>query len=157
MNITIEAIKEQHNKVAEMIAAFEANAKLSAALPITVSLPRLNAGEQYVGSIINADGKKREHIILLPGEITGDNWDNCMTWAASIGGELPDRVESALLFATLKDQFAEEWYWTREQYAHYDGFAWMQDFNDGYQDDIYKSTKYRARAVRRVYLTEVTT
>jgi len=149
MNITMEAIKEQHNKVAEMIAAFEANAKLSAAFPITVNSPQLKAGEQYVGSIISVDGKKREHIILLPGELTNDNWDDCMTWAASIGGELPDRVESALLFATLKDQFAEEWYWTREQDALNVGYAWMQDFDDGYQSLNRKSYKYRARAVRR--------
>ncbi|WP_230407621.1 DUF1566 domain-containing protein [Undibacterium rivi] len=152
MNITIEAIKEQHNKVAEMIAAFEANAKLSAAFPITVNFPRPNAGEQYVGSIISADGKKREHIILLPGELTGDNWDDSMTWAASIGGELPDRVESALLFATLKDQFHAEGYWTREQDAHDDGYAWMQSFISGNQNDIRKSVKYRARAVRREFI-----
>jgi len=149
MNITMEAIKEQHNKVAEMIAAFEANAKLSAAFPITVNSPQPKVGEQYIGSIISADGKKREHIILLPGELTDENWDNCMTWAASIGGELPDRVESALLFATLKDQFAEEWYWTREQDAHGDSYAWVQDFGNGTQGYGRKSTKFRARAVRR--------
>ncbi|MBR7792343.1 DUF1566 domain-containing protein [Undibacterium sp. FT147W] len=119
---------------------------------MTVNFPRPNAGEQYVGSIISADGKKREHIILLPGELTGDNWDDSMTWAASIGGELPDRVESALLFATLKDQFHAEGYWTREQDAHDDGYAWMQSFISGNQNDIRKSVKYRARAVRREFI-----
>ncbi|MFZ6726187.1 DUF1566 domain-containing protein [Undibacterium sp. MH2W] len=154
MNITMEAIKEQHNKVAEMIAAFEATATLSTAFPITVNFPQMNAGEQYVGSIISANGTKREHIILLPGELKEGNWQAAINWAASIGGELPDRVESALLFATMKDQFKPEWHWTREQLAHVDSYAWVQDFNDGgqYYDD--RSGRYRARAVRRLSIIE---
>ncbi len=154
MPITIEEIKEQHSKVAAMIATFEASAKLAAAYPITVTFPNLKAGEQYVGCIISADGKKREHIILLPGELDSASWGTAMEWATSIGGTLPDRCESALLFATLKDQFKPAWYWTCEQYAYGDGYAWMQDFCYGYQGYNHKSSEYRARAVRRLSIIE---
>jgi hypothetical protein len=149
MNITLQNIKEQQSKLAEMITTFEANAKLSSAFPITINFPTLNAGEQYVGAIISANGAKREHIILLPGEAEDMNWQSAMDWAASIGGHLPDRCESALLFATMKDQFKPEWHWTCEQNAAYPDYAWLQGFNDGNQYDGRESGEYRARAVRR--------
>jgi hypothetical protein len=74
MTITLQNIKEQQSKLAEMITTFEANEKLSAAFPITINFPTLNAGEQYVGAIISANGAKREHIILLPSEVEDSNW-----------------------------------------------------------------------------------
>ena len=149
MNITMEDIKTQHNKVAEMIAAFEATSKVSNAFPITINLPKLKSGEQYVGIIISADGSKHEHIILLPGELEDSNWQDSIKWSKALGGDLPNRCESALLFATMKDQFKSEWHWTNETHAGYTGFAWMQDFDDGSQHYDHKSNKYRARAVRR--------
>lgn len=110
--------------------------------------PALAEGEVYVGLI--AAGTRREHIILLPGELEDAPWAKAMKWAESIGGELPDRVESALLFATLKDQFKPEWHWTREQYASYSGCAWVQYFDNGNQGNGHKGYAYRARAVRRL-------
>jgi hypothetical protein len=154
MTITLQNIKEQQNKVAEMIAAFEANAKLSAAFPITINFPTLNAGEQYVGAIISANGAKREHIILLPAEVKDMKWQAAMDWAASIGGHLPDRCESSLLFATMKDQFKPEWYWTCEQGAAVPDYAWLQGFDYGNQYGTPKSGESRARAVRRLLIIE---
>lgn len=115
-----------------------------------VTLPPLNEGERWVGAIISADGSKREHIILLPGEIGSANWNDAIAWAASIGGELPDRCEGALLFATMKDEFEPAWHWTREQHAADSDYAWYQDFNYGTQYDSYKNHELRARAVRRL-------
>jgi hypothetical protein len=149
MTITLQNIKEQQNKLAEMIATLELNAKLSAAFPITLNFPTLNAGEQYVGAIISANGAKRENIILLPGESESATWQSTMDWAASIGGYLPDRCESTLLLATMKDQFKPGWYWTCDQNAANPDYAWMQNFDYGDQSNIRKSNKYRARAVRR--------
>ena len=157
MNITLQNIKEQQNKVAEMIAAFEVNAKLSAAFPITLNFPTLNAGEQYVGAIVSANGAKREHIILLPGEIESANWQSATEWAASIGGHLPDRCELGLLFSTMKDQFKLGWHWTYAQGAAGPDYAWVQHFEGGYQSNGHKSNEYRARAVRRIYLEEMKT
>ena len=146
MNITLEAIKSEQSKIAAMIAAFEQQPSY----PITITFPTLNEGEKFIGVIISADGSKRHALILLPGEKTDIKWDEAMDWAKSIGGELPDRCESALLFATMKDEFSPEWYWTREQHAADSGFAWYQSFFYGAQITSHKSYEGRARAVRRL-------
>ena len=150
MTITLEAIKAEQTKVAEMIAAFEAQAKAQAAYPITIAFPALNAGERYLGAIVSADGTKRHHVILLPGDNDGANWSDQMEWAKSIGGDLPDRCEQALLFALMKDQFQECAYWSKTQHAAYSSDAWFQYFKDGTQYGNGKSAELRARAVRRL-------
>ena len=134
MTITLEAIKAEQDKVAAMIAAFEAKAKAEPAYPITVALPTLNPGERYLGAIISADGSKRHHVILLPGEIEDANWNKSMEWAAGLGGDLPDRVEQALLFACMKDAFKPNWYWSNTQHASDSDYAWSQCFDYGSQD-----------------------
>lgn len=118
--------------------------------PMTLNLPPLNAGEKFVGFIISADGTYRHALILLPGEAEPNTWQSQMDWAASIGGELPDRVEAALLFATLKSEFKPEWYWT--QHAETASYAWSQFFGHGLQDRWYKGLSNRARAVRRLVI-----
>ena len=148
MTITLKAIKAEQDKVAAMIAAFEAEA----AYPITVALPELNPGERYLGAIISADGSKRHHVILLPGEIENTNWNKAMEWAAGLGGDLPDRVEQALLFACMKDEFKPNWYWSNTQHASVSHNAWHQYFLNGYQGSILKSAEGRARAVRRLVI-----
>jgi hypothetical protein len=89
---------------------------------------------------------------VLPGEAEGVSWDEAVAWAKEQGGELPTRQEALALFANLKSEFSENWYWTGEQHADDSGFAWVQDFNGGTQDYGHKSIKYRARAVRRLSL-----
>jgi hypothetical protein len=150
MTLTLEAIKAEHAKVAEMIATFEAQAKAEAAYPITVTFPSLNPGEHYLGSIISAGGTKRHHVILLPGEIENADWNKSMEWAAEIGGDLPDRIEQAVLLSCMKDQFKEAAYWSNTQHAAGSAYAWYQDFGYGDQFIISKSAQLRARAVRRL-------
>jgi hypothetical protein len=72
-----------------------------------------------------------------------------MEWAASIGGDLPDRVEQALLYKHLPDQFKKEWYWSNTQHSDYSDYAWYQYFLNGDQYGLRKGSKLRARAVRR--------
>lgn len=148
--VTLEDVKSELARLTEKVASIEAQAKLATSFPIEVAFPQLNAGEKWVGVVISADGKKREHIILLPGEKESINWKGAMEWAKSIGGELPDRTEGALLFATMKDEFEEAAYWTREQYASDSGYAWYQNFLYGGQNYYDTSYKRRARAVRRL-------
>jgi hypothetical protein len=114
--------------------------------------PPLNEGEIYIGAIISADGSRNHHIILLPGELKAATWEHAMTWADENGGELPDRVEGALLFATMKDEFQPEWYWTRDTRASTSDYAWMQGFISGSQNGYGNRQGYsfRARAVRRL-------
>jgi len=113
-----------------------------------MNTPELNEGEIYAGAIINPDGTGH-HFTLLPGDIDAANWDDAMEWAQSIGGDLPDRVELALLYKRLPEQFEETWYWSGEEHAADSDYAWYQDFNNGYQNYNRKLLKLRARSVRR--------
>lgn len=146
--VTLEAIEAAHKQVEAMIAAFKAQPTF----PITISAPVLKPGEKFVGVILSADGSRRHAVVLLPGEIEDVSWKKAGEWAAAQGGELPDRVEGALLFATLKDEFKPEWYWTREQHADEADYAWCQGFLNGGQINGRKGNRLRALAVRRVPL-----
>ena len=108
-------------------------------------------GEIYAGSIINPDGTGH-HVILLAGDKDDSNWQDAMDWAKELGGDLPNRVETALLFNQSKDQFKSEWYWTNEQRASSSDYAWFQHFDDGYQYYDSKGYELRARAVRRLII-----
>ena len=112
-----------------------------------LAMPELSEGEVYAGAIINPDCTGH-HVILLPGDNDDATWDEQMEWAKSIGGDLPDRVEQAMLYKNLPEQFKKDWYWSNTQRGS--GSAWGQNFISGYQywyDTIYKC---RAVAVRRV-------
>ena len=109
-------------------------------------VPELKDGELWAGIIVR-DSKPHHHVILLPGEIEDSHWQNSMDWASSIGGMLPDRCEQALLFANLKDQFKEEWYWSGAQDASDSDSAWRQFSGSGGQYICDKDCRLRARAV----------
>lgn len=112
------------------------------------TLPVLKKGEKYIGAILGADGKGH-HIVLLPGDERGD-WKAMMAAAKKRGGDLPDRVEQALLYRDHKSEFQKDWYWSNTPYAGDAGFAWDQDFGGGTQSCGNVSGSDRARAVRRV-------
>lgn len=112
-----------------------------------IEKPTLAEGETYVGTLISADGQFNHHLILLPGDNDDASWQAQMGWAKSIGGDLPNRVEQALLFATLKTEFHKEAYWSNTTES---GWAWYQDFYYGSQGDTRKGNELRARAVRRL-------
>jgi hypothetical protein len=114
-----------------------------------ITQPALNENEIYACAIINPDGTGH-HVILLDGDHDDTDWQSAMDWAKEQGGDLPNRVETALLFNQLKDRFKPEWYWTNEQHASSSGFAWGQYFFSGYQTSYPKDDELRARAVRRL-------
>ncbi|MGR2662423.1 DUF1566 domain-containing protein [Chromobacterium haemolyticum] len=74
-------------------------------------------------------------------------------WAAglAIGGHadfyLPARRELALCWANVPELFEKNWHWSSTQYSR--DSAYVQDFLNGSQDDDGKSSRLRARAVRR--------
>ncbi len=148
MEITLEKIESEQTKLSQLIEKFKEQEKLRSAFPLTIEHPVLNEGERFVGVIVSADCTKRHAIILLPGQIEDANWEKAKKWAKSIGGELPDRVESALLFSTMKDEFSENYYLTRDAYGS--SYAWFQLFYYGSQDYYNVDYYYRARAVRRL-------
>jgi hypothetical protein len=110
----------------------------------------LKPGEKYAGIILGKDGAPDHHLILLPGEAESIKWEDAKKWATKAGGELPTRREQSLLHANLKEEFQPRWYWSSEQHASGSGYAWIQDFNDGYQLNYHELHEFRARAVRRL-------
>lgn len=115
-----------------------------------LTFPALREGERFVGTIVRPDGSGH-HIIRMaaePGKRL--NWKDAMAFAAEKGGELPDRPEAALMFATARKDLEEEWYWTREQHAGSAAYAWVQLFGYGLQGNTRKGTQCRVVLVRRV-------
>jgi hypothetical protein len=146
--VTLADIEAAHQQVSDMIEAFKAQAPR--VTRIAQAEIELQPGEHYAGIILSADGKPSHHLILLPGDVDDVTWVQAKEFAEKAGGELPTRREQALLFANLKDQLEERYYWSGEQHASDDGCAWGQDFYGGSQDFNGKSAELRARAVRRL-------
>lgn len=115
-----------------------------------LQLPPLSDGETYIGAIGDKNGEVC-HIILLPGDNDDSNWQDAMDWAKSIGGDLPNRTEQAMLWANHRDQFNKDWYWSNETHHKEAAYAWYQNFLNGTQSSYHKGNDgCRARAVRRL-------
>lgn len=113
-----------------------------------IQLPPLAEGEVYLGGFVNASGDA-EHVILLAAQPDKSlTWPQAMEWAKSVGGDLPNRAETALAFRTCRDQFESRWYWTNE--PEDSGWAWCQSFISGRQYSSQQRNEFRARAVRRL-------
>lgn len=147
--VTLEALKERQDELAQMISAFEA-ANEPSEIVVPHHVVTLRPGERYAGIILGDDGMPSHHMVLLPGEADEVNWKDAQAWAEQMGGELPHRCEQALLFANLRDEFASAWYWSNAQHASYSDVAWCQYFGNGDQVNVRKHTELRARAVRRL-------
>jgi hypothetical protein len=115
---------------------------------LKLATPKLEKGEEYIGAIVGANGKGH-HVILLAGDESG-TWQQMMDSAKARGGDLPDRVEQALMFRDHKDKFQRDWYWSNAQHADFGDYAWYQYFGNGYQSSFHKGITCRARDVRRL-------
>ena len=116
-------------------------------------LPSIGAayhGGLYAGLTIFDD--EPHALVLLPGDFSG-NWKAALAWADQEDGMLPSRFDALVFFKNLKAEFKPEWYWTSEPYASDASCAWMQGFSGGYQYCSHVVTNYRARAVRRIPLS----
>lgn len=110
----------------------------------------LRKGETFIGVFSDHQGNPY-CAILLPGDNAGAPWQAQLDWAKSVGGDLPDRVEQAMLLKHLPHLFQKAAYWSNTKHTD-STYAWCQNFDYGSQDDYRKSSKFRARAVRRVYI-----
>ncbi|MFA6121884.1 MAG: hypothetical protein WCT35_04725 [Sideroxydans sp.] len=111
----------------------------------------LKKGEAYAGILLGKNGDPDHHIILLPGQANDVTFQQAQEFAAKAGGDLPTRREQSLLFANLKEEFEERWYWSGEKHSD-TRFAWNQLFAYGFQDVLFTSSTCRARAVRRIII-----
>lgn len=109
-------------------------------------------GEHYAGLTRDHETGAWHHLVLLPATTDKDLiWQEAIDWAKSVGGELPSRFESALLYANLRDKIDRDyWYWTATTHEREPSWAWSQDFLSGGQYYYRKVDRSRARAVRRV-------
>ncbi|WNC90913.1 DUF1566 domain-containing protein [Paraburkholderia sp. FT54] len=116
-----------------------------------LQIPPLAEGEVYVGAIGDKNGDFH-HVILLPSDNDGATFEAQLEWAKNIGGDLPNRIEQAMLFANFRDQFQKDAYWsnTPDTDPGYSGWAWFQHFLNGNQFISPKYHELRARAVRRL-------
>ncbi|CDN60014.1 hypothetical protein I35_1491 [Burkholderia cenocepacia H111] len=112
-----------------------------------IAAPEMANGEVYVGLIGDQKGNAY-HLILLPGDDGERNWKDSKEWAASIGGDLPSRLEQAMLWANCRSEFKRDWYWSNEPDGT--GWAWSQYFTNGDQVNNGQLIRLRARAVRRL-------
>jgi len=147
--ITLQTIKAKQDEILSLISSFE---KQTTEYVFPHTEISLKAGERYAGLILGKDGESSYHLILLDSHQSEINWTDALTWAKEQGGELPNRREQALLYANLKEEFEEAWYWSSEQHASYSSYAWCQDFDNGLQYGNGTNHELRARAVRRLII-----
>jgi hypothetical protein len=109
-------------------------------------------GGIFAGVTTNG-GKHHCAVVLLPDQPAPMRWNDAMYWAKSVGGELPSRAVSALLFVNLRDDFLTRSHWTSELNGGYGSFAWATSFVDGGQYRCHTDDEIYARAVRLIPLT----
>ena len=114
-----------------------------------IVMPALKKGEVWICGMVQLDGRV-VHTILMPGESKDLKHQDTMAWAKKQGGDLPDRVEQAVLFRDYRKLFQQRAYWSNTTHADFSGYAWLQYFTNGGQTNWDKDSKLLARAVRRV-------
>lgn len=125
----------------------------TATIAIPATTIELQPGEHYAGIVLGADGHATHHLVLLPARPVADlNWAGAKAWAASVGGELPNRQEQALLYANCKPHLQPSWHWSCQECEEDASWAWGCYFDDGYQNYRESSSAGSAVAVRRLPL-----
>lgn len=115
-------------------------------------------GAIYAG-IAPAEGDMPQaHLVLwLNAPETRQNYEGSIALAKAVNPEtdshLPTRTESALLYATVRDQIKKDgWYWTSTHWDKDKDAAFVQSFYNGFQSLISLYSEYRALAVSRFAL-----
>ena len=161
MEITIKELRDEHARLGNLIAAYERQLIVPRLIVIPEVKIHLLEGESYGGYLFGDDvDTGGHHVILLPGELANDDWDESLEWARSESGtlpsqqewrgELPSQREQSLLRANLPKEFQPTVYWSNEVNKNDSSFARCQYFGTGFQYGTRKSARLRARRVRRV-------
>ena len=121
--------------------------------------PRIGAiwpsGGVYAGIVRGVNGAPDAHLIVHGEEKEEISYGDAMKWATQLAEHeqkswmLPTESEHAVLLGNVPELFKREYYWSCEQYAADDAYAWCQGFSYGYQGTNPKSYHLRAKAVRR--------
>lgn len=140
--------------------ATELLARISAPTITSSNIPPIGdlwpgQGGIYAGMIRSREGSISQHLIVYPEALDESNWTTATEWAKKLELEghsdftLPWRREQSVLFGNVPELFKPEYYWSREQHAEGNEYAWCQGFDVGGQDFKRKHFRLRARAVRR--------
>ena len=164
---------QQHNSIAEAMLKAVFTASESVPEPgddskeIVVTPPPIGEywhgqGGIYAGLARGENGQPDYHLVLAMTKPQQHfTWEAAKAFAQRVTVEghlhftLPNRIESALLFANLRDKFdTNYWYWTGTK--HSDSRAFSQSFYSGVQNDHNDTIEAPARFVRRVALHHTT-
>lgn len=149
MTVTLQDLESRQTELAALIQKFKA--EQPAVLQIDSAEIHLQQGERYAGTVLNADGTIKHHLVLMaPRPDCSLNWDDAMAWAQKVGGSLPDHQEQALLFANCKPHLDDVWHWSFQQHETNASYAWYCNARNGHQYYFHKSAEGAAVAVRRV-------
>ena len=151
--VTLEAIQAKQTELAAMIQQMHEQAAQCTQIEIEGCTLELRAGERYAGAVLDEDGDHLHHLVLRAERPAGKlNWQAAMDWAKGVGGTLPSRQESSLLFANCKCHLDTSWHWTSETREDDASYAWSCYFNHGGTDLTRKSYEGSAVAVRLVQI-----
>ena len=112
----------------------------------------------YAGVAPAEGDMPQAHLVLwLNTPETRQNYEESIALAKAVNPEtdshLPTRTESALLYATVRDQINQDfWHWTSTYYDEDKDAAFVQCFYGGDQLNDHLSYEYRALAVSRFAL-----
>ena len=111
-------------------------------------IPPLAEGEIYLCGLVDANGDV-EHTVIIGINNNGDSWQKQLDWAKSLGGDVTNRIEQAVIRARRPALVDEVAYWSNTEVEWDSSYAWCQDFGNGFQYGSHKSAALRAVAVRR--------
>lgn len=115
-------------------------------------------GAIYAGIAPAEGGMPQAHLILWKDSYSSpQDFETSVAFAKAVDpatdSHLPTRTESALLYATVRDQIKkDDWYWTSTYYDEDKDCAFVQYFGNGVPDGNDLDDGYRALAVSRFAL-----
>ncbi|WP_371767524.1 helix-turn-helix domain-containing protein [Massilia sp.] len=115
----------------------------------TFDQAELQPGELYAGIV--RDGGIYRHLILLPAEARAVTWQQAKTFAAAVGGELPNIDDHDVLWQNLRDQFSgEDTFWSSE-WLNREEALYLDFCDEPFRDWDSVDSPNRARVVRRLF------
>lgn len=147
---TVEGARSYNDGLANTIAMAEAGSELARwALGLRIG----GLSDWYIGS---QDEMEVIYRTLKPGAATNSLWSRSGINVSAIPPtypytlDFPAQTQDELFRTGGAEAFDEVAYWTSTQHASDSDYAWLQTFDDGYQDYWYKYNELHVRAVRRL-------
>ena len=129
---------------------------------VSLAQTKHTVGEKWGGGVVFVVVADGLHGLIAETQDQGkDTWDNAKALIRNSSNHsdagkaftdwrLPEKGELNLLYyqKDIVGGFASDLYWSSSELGSRYSYAWVQDFNDGRQDDDDKTFPTRVRAVR---------